>query len=205
MTRCSIGRPSAVVAVPNLMPPLVHSMTDQGIVILGIVLPSSSTVFLTIVAVHVVAGLVCVLAGAVATLSPKRAGRHPGAGTLYYWSLVVVSLSMTALSIMRWPADTRLLVLAVFSFGVGAIGRTARRGRWHGWIRIHIVGMALPYILLLTAFYGDNGPFYRSGGPCQHSRTGWVLASWGFRFWCGCCFRSRRGDNPLDLALGVRV
>ena len=92
-------------------------------------------------------------------LSPKRTGRHPTAGTLYYWSLVVVSLSMTALSVLRWPADTHLLVLGILSFGSGAIGRTARRGRWQGWLRIHIVGMGLSYILVLTAFYVDNGPF----------------------------------------------
>jgi hypothetical protein len=134
-------------------------VSDQGIVILGIAVPSSSRIFLTIVAGHVGAGLVCVVAGAVAMVSPKRAGRHPAAGTLYYWSLLVVFLSMTALSIMRWPADTHLLVLGILSFGSGAIGRTARRGRWQGWLRIHTAGMGLSYILLLTAFYVDNGPF----------------------------------------------
>ena len=133
-------------------------MSDQGIVILGIAIPSSSKVFLTIVAVHVVAGLVGVGAGATAMLSLKAPGRHPTAGTLYYWSLVVVWLSMTALSIMRWPADTHLLVLGILSFGAGAIGRTARRGRRQGWLRIHIAGMGLSYVLLLTAFYVDNGP-----------------------------------------------
>ena len=35
--------------------------------------------------------------------APKRAGRHPSAGTVYYWSLLVVFLTMTALSILRWP------------------------------------------------------------------------------------------------------
>ena len=64
----------------------------------------------------------------------------------------------TPLSIMRWPADTHLLALGILSFGAGAIGRTARRGRWRGWLRIHIVGMGLSYILLLTAFHVDNGP-----------------------------------------------
>jgi len=27
-----------------------------------------------------------------------------------------------------------------------------------GWLRVHIGGMAISYILLLTAFYVDNGP-----------------------------------------------
>jgi hypothetical protein len=65
-------------------------VTDQGIVVLGIPIPSSSPVFLTVVAVHVMAGLGCVIAGAIAMLSAKRIGRHPSAGTVYYWNLVVV-------------------------------------------------------------------------------------------------------------------
>ena len=133
-------------------------MTDQSIVILGIPIPSSSPLFLTTLAVHVMAGLLCVIAGGVAMLSPKRAGRHPSAGAIYYWSLVVVFASMTVLSVMRWPHDTHLLVLGILSLAAGFIGRAARRQLWTGWMRIHITGMALSYILLLTAFYVDNGP-----------------------------------------------
>jgi hypothetical protein len=33
----------------------------------------------------------------------------------------------------------------------------ARRRRGVGWLRVHITGMGLSYILLLTAFYVDNG------------------------------------------------
>src|SRR6516165_4458259 len=43
------------------------------------------------------------------------------------------------------------------SFIAGFIGRLARRQRWQGWTRWHIAGMGLSYILLLTAFYVDNG------------------------------------------------
>lgn len=133
-------------------------MTDQGVVVLGIPIPSSSPVFLGIVAVHVVAGLICTVAGIVAMLTPKRAGRHPASGTVYYWSLVVVSLTMTALSILRWPHNTHLLVLGIFSFGTGVVGRMARRRAWPRWLPVHVTGMAVSYILLLTAFYVDNGP-----------------------------------------------
>jgi hypothetical protein len=59
-------------------------MTDEGIIVLGIPIPSSSPVFLTIVAVHVIAGIVCTLAGVAAMLAPKRSGRHPYAGTVYF-------------------------------------------------------------------------------------------------------------------------
>jgi hypothetical protein len=151
-------------------------MTDQGVVVLGIPIPSSSPVFLGIVAVHVAAGLICSVAGIVAMLAPKRSGRHPSAGTVYYWGLVVVSLSMAALSILRWPADTHLFVLGVLSFGAGVIGRMAKRRLGPGRLRVHVTGMAISYILLLTAFYVDNGPhlpLWRSLPPLAY----WLLPS----------------------------
>jgi hypothetical protein len=37
------------------------------------------------------------------------------------------------------------------------LGRTAARRRRHGWVRLHITGMGGSYILVLTAFYVDNG------------------------------------------------
>lgn len=151
-------------------------MTDQGVVVLGIPIPSSSPVFLSIVAVHVAAGLVSTVAGIGAMLTPKRAGRHPSAGAVYYWSLVVVSLTMAALSILRWPHNTHLFVLGILSFSAGAIGRMARRRLWRRWLPVHIAGMAVSYILLLTAFYVDNGPhlpLWRSLPPLAF----WLLPS----------------------------
>jgi hypothetical protein len=120
---------------------------------------------MAVVAMHVVMGLACVMTGLVAMLSAKRPGRHPTAGTLYYWSLALVFVSMSALSAMRWPADTHLFVLGALSFLAASVGRAARRGRWHGWLKVHITGMGLSYILLLTAFYVDNGanlPLWRA-------------------------------------------
>lgn len=151
-------------------------MTDQGVVVLGIPIPSSSPLFLSIVAVHVVAGLICTVAGIVAMLSPKGPGRHPSAGTLYYWSLVVVFLTMAALSILRWPANTHLFILGVLSFVAGVIGRIARRSRPPSWLPVHVTAMAVSYIVLLTAFYVDNGPhlpLWRSLPPLAH----WLLPS----------------------------
>jgi hypothetical protein len=147
-------------------------VADQGIVVLGIPIPSSSPAFLSVVTVHVAAGLVCTVAGLVAMLSPKRAGRHPASGTVYYWGLVVVFLTMAALSILRWPANTHLLILGILSFGAGAVGRLARRRLWRGWLRVHVTGMAISYILLLTAFYVDNGPHLP---PLEVSAAGRVL------------------------------
>jgi hypothetical protein len=88
-------------------------VTDQGVVVLGLSIPSSSPLFLSIVAIHVLAELICTVTGIVAMVTPKRAGRHSSAGTVYYWSLVVVFLTMTALSLLRWPANTHLFVLGI--------------------------------------------------------------------------------------------
>jgi len=127
-------------------------MTDEAIVVLGIPIPSSSPIFLSIVALHVAAGLVCAVTGIGAMLAPKRTGRHPTAGGVYYWSLVVVFQSMAALSILRWPEDVHLFALGILSFGSAAIGRRARRQLLRGWLRLHVAGMTISYILLLTAF-----------------------------------------------------
>jgi hypothetical protein len=180
-------------------------VTDQGVVVLGIPIPSSSKLFLGIVALHVVAGLTCVAAGAVAMLSPKRSGRHPAAGTAYYWSLVVVFLSMTALALMRWPADTHLLILGILSFVAGAIGRTARRQRWSHWLRIHLTGMGVSYVLLLTAFYVDNGPhlpLWRSIPPLAH----WIapgLVGLPILVWAFVRHPLVRGSRPPHPPMGT--
>ena len=147
------GAPLNLVSLGSL-----RAVAEHGIVVLGIPIPSSSPVFLALVAAHVVVGLACVIAGLVAMLSAKRHGRHPVAGTTYYWSLAMVFASMSVLSVMRWPDDAQLFFLGVLSFTAATVGRAARRVRWRGWLTHHILGMSLSYILLLTAFYVDNGP-----------------------------------------------
>jgi hypothetical protein len=133
-------------------------LTGNPIIIAGIPIPSDTPLFLAFIAVHVVAGLVCVIAGILAMLSPKRRGRHPLAGTVYYWSLCVVSGTMAALAITRWSEDYHLFILGALSFVAATVGRAARRNLWPSWARIHMTGMGASYILMLTAFYVDNGP-----------------------------------------------
>ena len=151
-------------------------MTDQGVVVLGIPIPSSSPLFLILIAVHVAAGLVCSVTGLVAMLAPKRPGRHPTAGAVYYWGLAVVFLTMSVLTVLRWPANNHLFTLGFGSFLAGSVGRRARRRLQRGWAPVHATGMALSYILLLTAFYVDNGPhlpLWRSLPRAAH----WLLPS----------------------------
>lgn len=60
-------------------------------------------------------------------LSEKQPGRHPTAGTIYYWCLSLVFVSATALSMMRWAQDYHLFILGALSFIAATTGREARR------------------------------------------------------------------------------
>src|SRR5688572_25764445 len=127
-------------------------LPETTTVVAGIPIPSTNPIFLAVVGVHVFLGLVCVVAGAVAMLSPKRSGRHPTFGTIYYWNLVAVFITATGLSVVRWAEDYHLFILGVLALAAATLGRTARRRRWSGWVRLHVTGMGMSYILLLTAF-----------------------------------------------------
>lgn len=140
-------------------------------IVAGIPIPSSSPYFLAAVGLHVAASLTCVVAGAVAMLSKKRPGRHPMAGRAYYWSLAVVFVTAVGLSMARWAQDADLFFLAVLSFGLATFGREAIRRGWPGRFRPHIIGMGASYIVLLTAFYVDNGknlPVWRDLPPLAY-------------------------------------
>ena len=125
--------------------------------VFGIPVPSIDPVFLAVVHLHILVGAVCAAAGATAMLSRKGRGRHSTFGTVYYWSLALVVASATWLSAMRWAENYHLFFLGALSLLAASIARTALRRRWHNWVRLHIAGMGASYILMLTAFYVDNG------------------------------------------------
>jgi uncharacterized membrane protein len=146
-------------------------MADKATIIAGIVIPSDSPFFLTFVGLHVLVALACVITGVVAMLSNKRPGQHPMFGTIYYWCLSLVFASATVLSAMRWADDYHLFILGMLSFAAATVGRTARRRCWRNWARLHITGMGTSYILLLVAFYVDNGknlPLWKELSPIAY-------------------------------------
>ena len=133
-------------------------MTGDSTVILGIEIPSTDPVFIgVIVGVHIPLGLACVVAGAVAMLNEKRRGHHSTAGQIYYWCLLALCASATFLSAMRWAENYHLFILGTLSFASAWLGRRALRKRWPYWVRLHITGMGLSYVMMLIAFYVDNG------------------------------------------------
>ena len=132
-------------------------MGDGTTNLVGIAIPSTNPVFLAVVGVHILLGLACTVAGAIAMLSQKRAGRHPRYGTIYFRCLAGVFLTAAGLAAVRWAEDYHLFVLGASSFAAAHLGRQARRHRWRHWVRLHISAMGASYVLLLIAFYVDNG------------------------------------------------
>jgi uncharacterized membrane protein len=149
-------------------------MTDAT-VILGIEISSTDPVFLAVVVgIHIPLGLACVVVGAIPMFSEKRRGRHSTFGKVYFWCLLALFASATFLSFMRWTENYHLFVLGALSFASAWFGRTALRQRWRYWARLHITGMGLSYVLMLIAFYVDNGrqlPVWRDLPPFMY----WLL------------------------------
>jgi len=134
-------------------------LTDPGVIeIDGLQIPDAGGLFLTALTVHVLAGAVCVVSGALAAFARKRPGRHPRAGTVYLCGLSVLVVTAGVMAIVRWPSDIHLLAIACLAGVFGGAGWWARRRRPPRWMRWHGIGMAASYVALLTGFYVDNGP-----------------------------------------------
>jgi len=150
-------------------------MTDNATIIGGIVIPSSDPAFLAVtVGLHIPLGIACVLAGAAAMLSRKGRGRHSRFGTIYFYCLLMLFASATFLSLMRWSEDDHLFVLGALSCAAAVVGRAALRGRWRHGVRLHMTGLGLSYVLMLIAFYVDNGkqlPVWKDLPPVTY----WLL------------------------------
>lgn len=132
-------------------------MNGESIVVAGLEIPSSDPVFLTIVGVHILLGLACAITGIIAMVSAKRRGRHPWFGSIYYRCLFGVFVTASGLAAVRWHEDYHLFILGTLALAAAYLGRRARRKRCSNWVKLHITGMGMSYVLLLTAFYVDNG------------------------------------------------
>jgi hypothetical protein len=125
--------------------------------LLGDQVGSTAPVFLAFLALHVLAGLIAVLTGAIAALAGKGSRRHIRAGRWFYRAITVVFATATALAAMRWRQDYDLFLIGVVAFTAATIGYQHRRRHRPGDTG-HIAGMGIGYTAMLTAFYVDNGP-----------------------------------------------
>jgi hypothetical protein len=126
--------------------------------IAGIHVPDAGPVFLTALALHIVAGTIAVVAGLLATTARKQAGRHPRAGTVYLYAIAAIFVTATIMAMLRWRHDWHLFLIATVAFGLAMGGRWIRRHRPRRWLLWHGCAMAGSYIALFTGFYVDNGP-----------------------------------------------
>ena len=83
-------------------------------------------------------------------------------------------MSATFLSAIRWVENFHLFVLGMMAFASAWFGRAALRQRWSYWTRLHIAGMGLSYVLMLAAFYVDNGKQLPIWKDLPHSMS-WLL------------------------------
>jgi len=125
--------------------------------ILGTHVGSTSPVFLAVLAVHVPAGLLAVVEGAMAAIARKGSARHVRAGRWYYRALCIVFATALVLAALRWRQDYQFALIGAVAFAAGSFGLWHRRRHRPG-DGGHIAGMSGSYIAMLTAFYVDNGP-----------------------------------------------
>ena len=119
-----------------------------------------------LVFVHVPAGAIAALAGAGAMFAPKGGPSHRWCGRTYLRSLIVVTGTGLALVATRGPHFAHLGALGFAAASLGVLGYSARRRPTSS---AHIACMAASYIVMLTAFYVDNGRSFRDGESCPRS------------------------------------
>jgi hypothetical protein len=125
--------------------------------VLGLELPRAGLAFYIVLAVHVPTGLVAVTTGAAAALLRKGSRWHMRFGRLYFWAICVVFATAAILAAIRWREDYHLFLIGAAAFAAACIGRLSRDRHRPGHAP-HILGMSISYILMLAAFYIDNGP-----------------------------------------------
>ncbi len=59
-------------------------MPEEQTIIFGIPVPSSDPLFITIVVIHILLGIICVISGFIAMMSRKGRGNHSRWGILRY-------------------------------------------------------------------------------------------------------------------------
>lgn len=129
-----------------------------ALTVLGVAVPEAGPLFLATLALHIAAGLVATVAGTVATLAPKRRGRHARAGTVFAAAVAVVVVTAGVMAAIRWHQNSHLVLIAALAGAFALVGWRARRRRWRRWPLWHGAAMGGAFIALMTGFYVDNGP-----------------------------------------------
>lgn len=148
--------------------------------------------------VHILVGITAV-GGDLGAMRTRKGSRwHRRWGTGYLATVLVLCTTGTLLALAQWPQDAHLLALAVLTAALAGLGYAAAKRRWVGWTGAHISGMGGAFIVMLSAFYVDNGPPCRAGGGCPPWPGGWPRALSACRWW-----RARCAATPAPLCPGT--
>ncbi|MED1787183.1 DUF2306 domain-containing protein [Brevibacillus laterosporus] len=109
------------------------------------------SIFQILIALHILAGTVCLLTGLLAIIMRKKRGFHTIYGEIYHGSYVVIFLTSIITAIWHWEESAYLFFIALFSYGLALYGYLARKRRWTEWVGKHIYGMLGSYIGVITA------------------------------------------------------
>ena len=91
-------------------------------------------------------------------LTRKGSRRHRRFGRAYVIALVLLGGTAAVLAGFDWAHRWHLAVLGVAALFSATIGYSAVRLARPARIAVHLSGMGVGYIAMLTAFYVDNGP-----------------------------------------------
>jgi hypothetical protein len=127
------------------------------VLVAGIPVPFHDPAILGIVGVHVLAGLACVVSGILAMFSRKGPGLHAAYGNSYFLAYTVIFFTTSILSFARWHEDYYLFAIGSAGYAAAFIAKLAAVKKRENWKTFHIIGMGTSFMLLLTAFYMDNG------------------------------------------------
>lgn len=114
-------------------------------------------IFTVLLVIHTIAGSVCLLTGAIASIVKKKKGNHTMIGEVYHGGYLVIFITSLVMAIMNWSESAYLFYISIFSYGLALFGYIARKLRWKNWLRIHIGGMLGSYIGIITATLVVNG------------------------------------------------
>lgn len=109
---------------------------------------------LLLVGLHVPAGLLALVAGLIAMLSRKGGWWHRRAGLFYLIGIIILTLTARGFVASRGSEFIFLFAMGMLATTLAMSGYLLRRKRQD----IHIAAMGLSFIVMLTAFYVDNGP-----------------------------------------------
>lgn len=113
--------------------------------------------FTILLTIHIFSGVICLIAGVMASTVKKRKGYHTKIGEIYHGAYVVIFITSIIMAIINWAESAYLFYIAVFSYGLCLFGYLARKNRWKNWISKHIGGMLGSFIGVVTATLVVNG------------------------------------------------